>query len=111
MKLYAAMLVSALALSASHGTRAADVDAAAAEALARKSGCFTCHSLTNEKDAPALATIAKKYAGDVDAEKKLQTHLTTNPMVEIFGEEERHDGLKTQDPGEVANVVRWILSL
>jgi cytochrome c len=92
------------------GVRAAGVDADAAQALMKKSGCFKCHSLTREKDAPPYKKIAAKYKGKPDAEQKLYTHLTTNPMVEVEGKKEKHESLKTKDDAEIKNVVMFILS-
>jgi cytochrome c len=92
------------------GVRAADVDADAAQALMKKSGCFKCHSLTREKDAPPYKKIAAKYKSKPDAEQKLYTHLTTNPMVEVEGKKEKHESLKSTDDAEIKNVVMFILS-
>ena len=86
------------------------VDDAAAEALARKSGCFKCHAIDKKKDGPPYKEIAAKYSGKADAEQKLVTHVTTAPKVKIDGKEEDHEQLKTKDPAEVKNVVHWILS-
>jgi cytochrome c len=88
----------------------APVDAKAAEALAKKSGCFKCHSVTQKKDGPAFKQVAATHKGKPDAEAKLYTFLTTNPKVKIDGAEEAHDSLKTKDEAEVRNVARWILS-
>lgn len=86
-------------------------DAAAAEALARKSGCLKCHGIDKKKDGPALKEISGKYKGKGDAEQKLTTHVTTSPKVKIDDKEEDHEQLKSKDPGEIKNVVKWILSL
>ena len=86
------------------------VDTAAAEALAKKSGCLKCHSVTQKKDAPSYKSIAEKYKGKPDAEKTLYTHLTTSPKVKVDGKEEEHDALKTKNEAEVRNVVRWVLT-
>jgi cytochrome c len=91
-------------------TDAAALDAGAAEALAKKSGCLKCHSVTQKKDAPSYKEIAAKYKGKADAEKTLFTHLTTNPKVKVDGKEELHDNLKTKNEAEIKNVVEWILS-
>jgi cytochrome c len=85
-------------------------DDAAAQALAKKSGCLTCHSVDKKKDAPAFKDVAAKYKGKADAEQKLYTHLTTNPKVKVDGKEEAHDSLKTKNDAEVKNVIGWILS-
>lgn len=85
-------------------------DDAAAEALARKSGCFKCHAIDKKKDGPPYKEIAAKYKGKADAEQKLITHVTTAPTVKIDGKEEEHEMLKSKDPADVKNVVQWILS-
>lgn len=89
--------------------RAADVNADAAQALAKKSGCLKCHAVDRKKDAPSYKEIAAKYKGKADAADKLYKHLTTSPKVKVDGKEETHDGLKTKDDKEVRNVVQWIL--
>ena len=86
------------------------LDEAAAEALARKSGCLKCHGIDKKKDGPALKEIAAKYKGKADAEQKLITHVTTSPKVKIDDKEEEHEQLKTKDAGEIKNVVQWVLS-
>ena len=90
---------------------ASAMDAAAAEALARKSGCLKCHGIEKKKDGPAFKEVAAKYKGKGDAVSKLITHVTTSPKVKIEDKEEEHEQLKTQDKGEIKNVVQWILSL
>ena len=83
---------------------------AAAEALAKKSGCFKCHAVSAKKDGPSFKETAGKYKGKADAEASLVKHLTTNPKVKVDGKEETHDSLKTKNPDDVKNVARWILS-
>lgn len=85
-------------------------DDAAAEALAKKSGCLKCHSVDKKKGGPSFKETAAKYKGKPEAEQKLFTHLTTNPKVKIDGEEETHESLKTKNDAEVKNVIGWILS-
>lgn len=90
--------------------RSADVDADAAQAMAKKSGCLKCHSIDKKKEGPPYKEIAARYKGKADAEDKLYKHLTTNPKVKVDGKEETHDSLKTKDDKEIRNVVRWVLS-
>jgi cytochrome c len=85
-------------------------DDASSEALMKKSGCFKCHSVDKKKDGPAYKDVAAKYKGKADAEKKLYTHLTTNPKVKVDGKEETHDNLKTKDDAEIKGVIAWVLS-
>ena len=85
-------------------------DDAAAEGLARKSGCLKCHGIDKKKDGPAIKEIAAKYKGKADGETKVTNQITTNPKVKIDGKEEDHEPVKTKNPAEIANLVQWILS-
>jgi cytochrome c len=102
------LLVALTTLGLSGSTLA--MDEAAAESLARKSGCFKCHAIEKKKDGPPYKEIAAKWKGKADAEQKLTTHVTTAPKVKIEGKEEEHEQLKSKDPADVKNVVQWILS-
>ena len=96
-------------LSAS-GVAAQSVDAAAAEALVKKSKCTTCHSVDKKKDGPSFKETAAKYKGKPDAEQKLLVQMTTNPKVKVDGKEEIHDSPKTKSDAEIKNLIAWILS-
>ena len=87
------------------------LDAAAADKLVRKSKCLTCHHKTKKKDGPPFTETAKKYKGKPEAMEKLSKHVTVPSTVEIDGEEEEHETLRSKDPADVKNVVEWILSL
>lgn len=102
------LLIALTTLGLSGNTLA--MDEAAAESLARKSGCFKCHAIEKKKDGPPYKEIAAKWKGKADAEQKLTTHVTTAPKVKIEGKEEEHEQLKSKDPADVKNVVQWILS-
>lgn len=104
----AGSLLFVIAMTAS--TRAADVDADAAQALTKKSGCLKCHAIDKKKEAPPYKETAAKNKGKADAEDRLYKHLTTSPKVKVDGKEETHDALKSKDEKEIRNVVRWILS-
>ena len=103
-------VVAATAMLMINMARAADFNEDEARALMKKSGCFKCHSLTREKDAPPYKEIAKKLKSKPDPEKELYTHLTTNPMVEVEGKKEKHDSLKTKDEAQIKNVIHFILA-
>jgi len=106
-----ARLAGGLLLAAmTYSVAAQNVDTAAAEALAKKSGCLKCHAVDRKKDGPSFKETAAKYKGKPDAEDKLFAHLTTNPKIKVDGKEELHDSLKTKDDAAAKNVVRWILS-
>jgi cytochrome c len=89
---------------------AQSVDVSAAEALAKKSGCTKCHSVSAKKEGPSFKQTAEKYKGKPDAEKALYTHLTTNPKIKVDGKEELHDSPKTKNEAEIRNLIQYILS-
>jgi len=87
-------------------------DAAAAEALAKKEGCFKCHAMDKKKEAKSMKELAKKYAGKPDAEAKILAQITEGPKVKnAEGVEEEHKAVKTKDKAELSNMIKWILSL
>jgi cytochrome c len=87
-------------------------DAAAAQDLAKASGCFKCHGLDKKKDGPAFRDAAAKFKPHADAEEKLVYHVTSGERVKFpDGHEEEHKKVKTNDPKQTKNLVQWILSL
>jgi cytochrome c len=92
------------------GGAQAQVDEEAAQALAKKSGCFKCHAVDRKKDGPSFQTTAAKYKDKADAVDHLVKHVTTRPTIEVEGEKEEHVAVKTTDAGEIKNLVNWILS-
>lgn len=109
MKLREVLAAGAAAVLWVGGAHAA-VDAAAAEALMKKSGCFKCHSITAKKDGPSYKSTAEKLRGKPDAHAELFKHLTTHPTIKIDGKEEKHESLKTTNEADINNVVDFILS-
>lgn len=88
------------------------VDAAAAQALARRSNCFKCHAVDKVKEAKPWKEVAAKMKGKADAQAQLIKHITTGPKVKLEdGSEEQHPIVKTKDEAEIKNLVDWILSL
>lgn len=75
--------------------------ASADEALAQKSGCLTCHSVDAKKVGPAFKSVAAKFKGQADAEKKLVDQLKSG---------KGHPAVKTSD-ADTAALVKWVLSL
>ena len=102
------ILLATAALAVPFGVQGQDV--AAAEALAKKSGCMKCHSVSAKKEGPSFKDTAAKYKGKPDAEATLIKHLTTNPKVKVDGKEELHDAIKTKNEAEIKNLVAYILS-
>jgi cytochrome c len=108
MKIISTLAVACGLMTASFAYAA--VDAGAAEALLKKSGCMKCHAVDKKKDGPAFKAVAAKYKGKADAEDKLTKHVTLEPMIEMDGQKEKHAALKSGSPAETKNVVEWILA-
>lgn len=87
------------------------LDAAAAEALVRKSKCMTCHSIEKKKDGPPFKETAGKMKGKAEAVDKITKHITVPSKVKVDGKEEDHELIRSKDPAEIRNVVDWLLSL
>ena len=75
--------------------------ASANEALAQKSGCMTCHAVDAKKVGPAFKSIAAKFKGQADAEKKIVDQLKAG---------KGHPAVKTSDADTVA-LVKWVLAM
>jgi cytochrome c len=88
------------------------VNAAAAQALAKKNDCFKCHALDKDKKAPSYQKIAAKYKGKPDGEEKVIKNMTTGPKVKLAdGTEDEHPVIDAKDPAALKNLAGWILSL
>lgn len=109
--IYLSLLVAAGLLSA--GAAQAD------EALAKAKGCLACHTIDKKLIGPMYKEVAKKYAGQKDAEAKLATTImkgTPAPGGVGWQKEGKatlafmppNAGVK---PDEAANLAKWILSL
>ena len=75
--------------------------ASAQEALAKSSGCLTCHDIDTKKMGPAFKEVAASNKGKADAEAQLVAKVsgaTDHPKV-------------TASEGDVKNIVKWVLSL
>lgn len=107
-----ALLAGAFSIGLSAEALAAD--AAAAQALAKQSNCFKCHAIEKKKEGPPWKETAAKYKGkpQAESEARLVTHITTGEKAKFEdGHEEEHPIVKSKDPGEIKNLVNWILSL
>ena len=74
--------------------------ASASEALAKTSGCMTCHSIDTKKMGPSFKEVAAKYKGNAAAEGKLVQELSTakgHPEVKAKGD-------------DVKTLVKWVLA-
>ena len=107
MKLLSTLFVACGLMTVSIANAAVDADAA--QAAVKESGCLTCHSVDKKKIGPSFKDIAKQLKGKADAQDKIVKQITTKPMVEIDGEKQPHKALK--NTGAAPNVAQWILSL
>jgi cytochrome c len=106
----ALLLAIAAAGSMLVATQAGAVDAAAAQALAQKSGCLACHSVEKKVLGPAYKDVAAKYKGDKTAEARLVAKVKAGgsgvwgpmPMPPM--------GAQVKDP-DIKTIVEWVLSL
>lgn len=75
--------------------------AQASEALAKSSGCLTCHDTATKKVGPAFKETAAKYKGKADAEATLVAKLADT---------KKHPPNKASDDDRKA-LVKWILAM
>ena len=94
------------------GPAQAEVDAEAAQALAKKNDCFKCHAIDKTKKAPAYRRVAARLKTKPDAVEVIVEHITSGHLVKLEdGTEENHRIIDTKDPDELRNLALWILSL
>lgn len=72
----------------------------ATEALAKSSGCLTCHAIDAKKMGPSFKEIAAKYKGKSDAEATLVAKLTAP---------KDHPAVKAS-PADVTTLVKFVLA-
>ena len=75
--------------------------AMASEALAKSSGCMTCHDLATKKMGPSFKDIAAKYKGKADADATLVGNLKAA---------KGHPAVKSSEADTKA-LVAWILKM
>ena len=88
-----------IAIIAVAGFAAAGV-ANAQEALAKSSGCTTCHDMTVKKMGPSIKDIAAKFKGKADAEAMLVANISAakgHPAVKAKGD-------------DLTGIVKWMLA-
>ena len=103
------MLLAGIAVA---GPASAQVDAEAAQALAKRNDCFKCHAIDKSKKGPAYSRVAARLKTKPDGAETIVEHITTGPMIQLpDGTDEKHKIIDTRDPGELRNLALWILSL
>lgn len=94
------------------GPAKAEVDAEAAQALAKRNDCFKCHAIDKTKKGPAYKRVAARLRPKPDAVEVIVEHITSGHMVQLTdGTDEKHRIIDTRDPDELRNLALWILSL
>lgn len=76
--------------------------------LAKKSNCMSCHVADKKLVGPAYQDIAKKYAGDKDAVKKL-TEKVKKGGKGVWGEVPMPPNAAVKD-ADIETLVKWILA-
>ena len=84
--------------------------AQASEALAKSRNCMACHSLEKKIVGPSYKDIAKKYAGQIDAEAKLAEKILKGGKGS-WGEVPMPPNNSLVKPDEANKLVKWILGL
>lgn len=106
----ALLLAIAAAGSMLAATQAGAVDAAAAQALAQKSGCLACHSVDKKVLGPAYKDVAAKYKGDKTAEAKLIAKVKAGGSG-VWGPMPMPPMAAQVKDADIKTVVEWVLSL
>jgi cytochrome c len=99
-----------LILSAAALTFAVVLPAQASEDLAKKHLCTTCHVVKGAKTiGPAYADVAKKYAGQKDAEAKLAEKVKKGGQG-VWGQVPMPPNAAVPD-ADIKTLVKWVLSI
>ncbi|NOU24320.1 MAG: c-type cytochrome [Methylotenera sp.] len=90
--------------------QAGAVDAAAAKALAQKSGCLACHTVEAKVLGPSYKDVAAKYKGDKTAEAKLVEKVKKGGSG-VWGPMPMPANSPQVKDEDIKTIVQWILSL
>ena len=85
-------------------------DAKAGEALAKKDGCFVCHTMDNKLVGPPYKEVAAKYKGDKSAEAKLIEKVKKGGSG-VWGQIPMPPNSPQVKDEDIKTIVQWILSL
>ncbi len=99
-----------LILSAAVLTLAVVLPAQASEELAKKHLCTTCHVVKGAKTiGPSYADVAKKYAGQKDAEAKLAEKVKKGGQG-VWGQVPMPPNAAVPE-ADIKALVKWVLSI
>jgi cytochrome c len=90
-------------------TLAVAAPALADEALAKSKNCMACHAVDKKLVGPAYKDVAKKYAGQKDAEATLITHVMKGSKG-VWGPVPMPANAQVNE-AEAKKLVGWVLSL
>ena len=83
--------------------------AMADEALAKSKNCMACHAVDKKLVGPAYTDVAKKYAGQKDAEATLVSHVLKGSK-DVWGPVPMPANANVTE-AEAKKLVAWVLSL
>ncbi|MBP0598632.1 c-type cytochrome [Herbaspirillum sp. LeCh32-8] len=89
---------------------AISAEALANPQLAKSKNCMACHSVDNKIVGPAFKDVAKKYAGQKDAEAKL-TQKVLNGGGGVWGAVPMPANKGQVTEAEARELVKWVLTL
>ncbi|MDR6585365.1 cytochrome c' [Herbaspirillum sp. BH-1] len=89
---------------------AISAEALANAQLAKSKNCMACHSVDAKIVGPAFKEVAKKYAGEKDAEAKL-TQKVLNGGSGAWGAVAMPANKGQVSEAEARELVKWVLSL
>lgn len=89
---------------------AISAEAMANAQLAKSKNCMACHSVDAKIVGPAFKEVAKKYAGQKDAEAKL-TQKVLNGGGGVWGPVAMPANKGQVTEAEAKELVKWVLSL
>jgi cytochrome c len=107
MKVLFAALATAAGLTLASGAYAADPKAA--EALAKSSGCFACHSIDKKVVGPAYKDVAAKYRNKKGVEAALIQKVKAGGKG-AWGDIPMPPNSHVKD-ADIKTIVQWVLSL
>lgn len=107
MKIILTVLAAAVAATFVAGAHAAD--AKSAEALAKASGCFACHTVDKKLVGPGYKEIADKYRKDKQAEANLIKKVKEGGKGK-WGDIPMMPNTHVKDE-DIKTLVQWILSI
>lgn len=81
-----------------------------AEALAQKSNCLMCHSVSAAILGPAYKDVAKKYKGDKGAEARLVAKVKAGGSG-VWGKVPMPPNSPQVKDEDISTIVKWVLSL